>query len=74
MAQKNGFGEKNRYPYICYMKIGKINKRMIIIANRKASRELEIENSIGWKSSHKVHKTMKDYKRNPKHKKGYLSE
>ena len=28
-------------------------------ASRKASRELELENSIGWVSTHKVHKSKK---------------
>lgn len=57
------------------MKLGKINikvpKKALIKAGKKASREIELENSTGWKSTHKVHKTAKDYKRNPKHKKTY---
>ena len=57
------------------MKLGKITikvpKKAIIKANKKASRECELENSTGWKAKHKVHKTVKDYKRSPKHKKTY---
>ena len=37
-------------------------------ANRKASREIELENEKGWKAKHKVHSSKKEYKRKPKHK------
>lgn len=43
-------------------------------SSRKASRELELENSIGWTSMHKVHKSKKTYTRKPKHKKDYSFE
>lgn len=43
-------------------------------ASRKASRELELENSIGWVSTHKVHKSKKTYNRTQKHKKDYSFE
>jgi len=54
--------------------IGKITKEQIIKSRKKASRELELENSIGWTSTHKVHKSLKDYQRKPKHKKDYSLE
>lgn len=37
-------------------------------ANRKGSREAELENSTGWKSKTKKHKTLKDYSRKGKNK------
>lgn len=52
--------------------IGKITKEQIIKYRKKLSRELELENSIGWVSTHKVHKSEKDYIRKPKHKKTIL--
>jgi len=39
-----------------------------IKANRKGSREAELENSTGWKSTHKVHESKKTYTRKQKHK------
>lgn len=39
-----------------------------IKANRKGSRDAELENSTGWKAIDKIHKSKKDYKRKPKHK------
>lgn len=39
-----------------------------IRANRKGSREIEMENSYGWRSVNKPHKTKKQYTRKPKHK------
>ena len=39
-----------------------------LAANRKASREVELENEHGWKAKHKVHSTKKAYKRRPKHR------
>ncbi len=50
------------------IKIGKITKEQILTVYKKASREMELENSTGWVAKHKVHKSAKDYKRNPKHK------
>jgi hypothetical protein len=38
-------------------------------ANRRGSREFEIEFSTGWTSKHKVHSTEKTYSRKNKHKK-----
>lgn len=51
--------------------IGKVTKEQLLKASKKASRELELENSIGWVSKHKVHKSKKNYNRKSKHKKGY---
>lgn len=61
------------YCYICSMKTGKIHlgkytKLDSLKASKKASREMELENSTGWVSKHKVHKSLKDYNRKPKHK------
>jgi hypothetical protein len=54
--------------YICTMKskkinIGKWTIKDAIKADRKASRELELENSIGWVSKHKIHNSKKTYNR-----------
>ncbi len=49
-------------------KIGKLTKKQILKFNRKASREKELENSNGWTSTHKVHKSKKYYTRKLKHK------
>jgi hypothetical protein len=46
----------------------KLTKKDIIKANRKGSREAELENSTGFKKSHKVHKSKKAYTRKTKHK------
>ena len=59
--------------YICNMKTGKIylgtfTKADSIAACRKASREIELQNSTGWTAKHKVHKSAKDYTRKAKHK------
>jgi hypothetical protein len=40
-----------------------------IKANRKGSREAELEDSTGWNSVHKAHASLKDYKRKNKHNK-----
>jgi hypothetical protein len=37
-------------------------------ASKKASREMELQNSTGWIAKHKVHKSVKDYTRKLKHK------
>ena len=50
------------------IKIGKITHDQILNVYKKASREMELENATGWVAKHKVHKSAKDYKRNPKHK------
>jgi len=39
-----------------------------IKANRKGSREAELEVENGWKASHKVHSSKKTYTRKTKHK------
>lgn len=54
--------------------IGKVTKEQLLKASRKTSRELELENSIGWTSMHKVHKSKKTYTRKSKHKKDYSFE
>ena len=54
--------------------IGKITKGQIIKSRKKASRDMEVQNSIGWTATHKVHKTLKDYTRKPKYKKDYSIE
>jgi hypothetical protein len=54
--------------------IGKITKEQIIKSRKKASREIEVQNSIGWTATHKVHKTVKNYTRKPKYKKDYSAE
>ena len=51
--------------------IGKISKDQIMIAYKKASREIELENSTGWVSKNKIHKSNKDYNRKEKHKINY---
>jgi hypothetical protein len=56
------------------MIIGKVTKEQIIKSRRRNSRDMEIENSIGWTSTHKVHKSIKDYNRKPKYKKDYFIE
>ena len=50
------------------VKIGKLGKDDILTIYKKASREMELENSTGWISKHKVHKSIKDYSRKTKHK------
>lgn len=59
------------------MKTGKIHlgtftKLDSLKASKKASREMELQNSTGWVSKHKVHKSIKDYTRKPKHKDSYI--
>jgi hypothetical protein len=39
-----------------------------IKANRKGSRDAEIEDSTGFIGTHKVHKSQKNYSRKIKHK------
>jgi hypothetical protein len=52
----------------------KIGKDDYIKACKKAEREIDLENSIGWNATHKVHKTNKDYKRKSKYKTNYLDQ
>lgn len=54
--------------------IGKVTFEDIMKANKKASREMNLENSTGWNSVRKIHKSVKDYTRKPKHKKSYSFE
>lgn len=37
-------------------------------ANRRGSREAELENATGFKSMHSAHKSKKAYNRKPKHR------
>jgi hypothetical protein len=46
-----------------------ITKMDYLKASRRGSREAELENSTGWKSSHKIHKSENIYNRKQKHKK-----
>jgi len=46
----------------------KIRKIDYIKANRKGSRDAELENGTGWSAKDKIHKTDKDYKRKSKHR------
>lgn len=39
-----------------------------IKANRKGSRDAELEDSTGFNSDHKIHKSAKNYSRKIKHK------
>jgi len=43
-----------------------------IKANRRGSREAELENQTGWKGSHKIHPSKKSYKRKSKHKERFV--
>jgi hypothetical protein len=59
------------------MKTGKIHlgtftKLDSLKASKEASREMELQNSTGWFSKHKVHKSIKDYTRKSKHKDSYI--
>ena len=48
--------------------IGTFTKLDSLNASKKASREMELENSTGWVAKHKVHKSVKDYTRKTKYK------
>ena len=50
------------------IKIGKITQEQILTVYKKASRDMDLENSTGWVSKHKVHKSVKDYNRKVNHK------
>jgi hypothetical protein len=52
--------------------IGKISKEEILKVYKKASRDIELENSNGWVSINKVHKSLKSYSRKEKHKSYFL--
>ena len=38
-----------------------------IKANRKGSRDAELEDSTGWRGSHKIHPSKKTYNRKSQH-------
>ena len=42
-------------------------------ASRKGSRDAELENSTGFKSTHKVHTSQKNYTRKSKYKHDYIT-
>jgi len=48
--------------------LGTFTKLDSLKASKKASREIELQNSTGWTSKHKVHKSLKNYTRKIKHK------
>jgi hypothetical protein len=48
--------------------IGKFSVEHILKSNRKISREISLENSTGWVSTHSIHKSVKNYSRKSKHK------
>lgn len=48
--------------------IGTFTKEDSLKSYRKASRDIELENSTGWVCKHKVHKSVKNYTRKLKHK------
>lgn len=52
--------------------IGKFTKLDSLKASKKAAREIELENSTGWISKHKIHKSIKDYTRKLKHKNDWV--
>jgi hypothetical protein len=54
--------------------LGKFTKEDALKASRAAGREIDLVNSTGWVSTHKAHKSVKDYTRKPKHKKSYSFE
>jgi len=49
----------------------KVRKFDYIKANRKGSREAELENQTGWSAKDKVHKSSRTYSRKEKYKKSY---
>lgn len=51
---------------------GKITIADYIKAVKRADREIQLENNIGWISTNKIHKSKKIYSR--KNKKNYLEE
>lgn len=53
------------------IKLGKFTREDALKANRVAGREMDLENSTGWISTHKVHRSAKSYTRKSKHKKTY---
>lgn len=51
--------------------IGTITAADLHKADRKASREIELENATGWTAKNKAHKSAKTYTRKAKHKMAY---
>lgn len=49
----------------------RINKRDYIKANRKGSRDAELENQSGWTAKNKIHKSKKQYNRKEKYREDY---
>ena len=49
--------------------IGTITKKDLNKSMRKTSREIELQNQIGWSTVLKVHKSERTYTRKFKHKK-----
>lgn len=45
-----------------------------IKANRRGSREAELEDENGWTSRKSIHKTPKSYRRKPKYKPNYFDD
>ncbi len=45
-----------------------MNQNDYIKANRKGSRDAELERESGWTAVRKVHTSKKSYNRKPKHK------
>lgn len=45
-----------------------MKKNGYLKANRKGSRDAELENENGWKSKNKIHKSVKNYSRKEKYK------
>jgi hypothetical protein len=45
-----------------------ITKEQLRKFDRKANREIELENATGWVAVHKTHKSKKNYTRKKKHK------
>ena len=45
-----------------------MSKSDYIKANRKGSRDAELEDSTGWTGKHKIHPSKKAYTRKHKHK------
>jgi hypothetical protein len=56
------------------MKIGTVTKEQIIKSRKKHSREMELEQNVGWVATTKVHKSLKDYSRKPKYKRDYSED
>lgn len=58
----------NKQRHMKTINIGKITAQDLHKADRKASREIELENATGWSAKNKAHKSAKTYSRKDKHK------